>query len=151
MLSAHTSSLYTTSARHPAANAVAFLSSGVLGCCDHSYWRDIMCRLSGRCLVLLSPLLAFAHHGGAEYDLTKTVQFQGKLTHVDLINPHAWIYFDVTDSDGKISPHRCEMRSVHVLRRSGGRKRCFLLVRESLLKPPRTARTRFPATCKAFS
>ena len=78
-----------------------------------------MCRLSGSCLVLLAPLLAFAHHGGAEYYLTKTVQFQGKLTHVDLINPHAWIYFDVTDSDGKISHHRCEMRSVHVLRRFG--------------------------------
>ncbi|HEV3332361.1 MAG TPA: DUF6152 family protein [Bryobacteraceae bacterium] len=69
--------------------------------------------------------LALAHHGGAEYDLTKTVEFKAKLTHVDMINPHAWIYFDVPEKDGKISHHRCEMRSVHVLRRSGWTKEMF--------------------------
>src|SRR6185295_16459519 len=65
------------------------------------------------------PHLALAHHGGAEYDLGKTVEFKAKLTSVDLINPHAWLYFDVTETNGKITHHRCEMRSVHVLRRSG--------------------------------
>ena len=74
---------------------------------------------------LLLPALALAHHGGAEYDLSKTVEFKGKLTRVDLINPHAWIYFDVTGQDGKVSHHRCEMRSVHVLRRSGWTKEMF--------------------------
>ncbi len=73
---------------------------------------------------LASPL-AFAHHGGAEYDLSRTVEFKGKLTRVELINPHAWIYFDVAEKDGKISHHRCEMRSVHVLRRSGWSKELF--------------------------
>ena len=76
-------------------------------------------------LVFLLPRLALAHHGGAEYDLGRTVEFKGKLTKVDLINPHAWIYFDVTEQDGKISHHRCEMRSVHVLRRSGWTKEMF--------------------------
>jgi hypothetical protein len=69
--------------------------------------------------------LALAHHGGAEYDLSKTVEFKGKLTKVDLINPHAWLYFDVTEPDGKVTHHRCEMRSVHVLRRSGWTKELF--------------------------
>jgi hypothetical protein len=69
--------------------------------------------------------LAFAHHGGTEYDLGKTVEFKGKLTRVDLINPHSWLYFDVTEKDGKVSHHRCEMRSVHVLRRSGWTKDLF--------------------------
>ena len=76
-------------------------------------------------LTVLLPQLAFAHHGGAEYDLSKTVEFHGKLTRVDLINPHAWIYFDVAGPDGKLSHHRCEMRSVHVLRRSGWTKELF--------------------------
>src|SRR4051812_9069379 len=67
---------------------------------------------------LLCPLV-FAHHGGTEYALNQTVEFKGKLTRVDLINPHSWLYFDVTEKDGKVSHHRCEMRSVHVLRRSG--------------------------------
>ncbi len=76
-------------------------------------------------LAILVPALALAHHGGAEYDLTKTVEFKGKLTGVDMINPHSWIYFDVTEKDGKVSHHRCEMRSVHVLRRSGWTKERF--------------------------
>src|SRR5215470_12346212 len=69
--------------------------------------------------LILSPAFAFAHHGGSEYNLQQTVEFKGKLTRVDLINPHSWLYFDVTEKDGKVSHHRCEMRSVHVLRRSG--------------------------------
>jgi hypothetical protein len=63
---------------------------------------------------------AFAHHGAGTFDLTKSVTFTGaKLTRVELINPHSWLYFDVTDKEGRIEHHRCEMRSVHVLRRSG--------------------------------
>jgi hypothetical protein len=75
--------------------------------------------------ILILPMVAFAHHGGAEYDLGKTVEFKGKLARVDLINPHSWLYFDVTEKDGKVSHHRCEMRSVHVLRRSGWTKDVF--------------------------
>jgi hypothetical protein len=76
-------------------------------------------------LALVFPGLALAHHGGVEYDLSKTVEFKGKLTRVEMINPHSWIYFDVTEKDGKITHHRCEMRSVHVLRRSGWTKERF--------------------------
>jgi hypothetical protein len=71
------------------------------------------------------PQLALAHHGGTEYDLRATVEFKGKLTRVDMINPHSWIYFDVTEKDGKVSHHRCEMRAVNVLRRSGWTKELF--------------------------
>ena len=70
-------------------------------------------------VVFLSCAKVFAHHGGSEYALNQTVEFKAKLTRVDLINPHSWLYFDVVDKDGKVSHHRCEMRSVHVLRRSG--------------------------------
>jgi Family of unknown function (DUF6152) len=76
-------------------------------------------------LVFFLPQLALAHHGGSEYDMTKTVVFKGKLTRVEMINPHSWIYFDVAEQDGTVSHHRCEMRSVHVLRRSGWTKENF--------------------------
>src|SRR5690606_31274967 len=33
--------------------------------------------------------------------------------------PHSWLYFEVTNPDGSVAKHRCEMRSMHVLRRSG--------------------------------
>src|SRR5216110_691701 len=76
-------------------------------------------------VILAVSQVAFAHHGGAEYDLGKTVEFKAKLTRIDLINPHSWLYFDVTDAKGTVSHHRCEMRSVHVLRRSGWTKDLF--------------------------
>ena len=72
-----------------------------------------------------STVPVFAHHGGGSFDLAKSVTFAGKLTRVELINPHGWLYFDVRDADGRVSHHRCEMRSVHVLRRSGWTKELF--------------------------
>src|SRR5687768_16717351 len=63
---------------------------------------------------------AFAHHGPGTFELNKSVTFTGaKLTRVELINPHSWLYFELTDKDGRTQRHRCEMRSAHVLRRSG--------------------------------
>jgi hypothetical protein len=62
---------------------------------------------------------AFAHHGPGTFELSKTIQLQGKLTRIDLINPHSWLYFENTDKSGKLMRYRCEMRSAHVLRRSG--------------------------------
>src|SRR4029453_15296710 len=82
---------------------------------------------SGAFVVLLVACAApaFAPHGGGTFDLSKTVTLTGKLTQVDLVNPHSWLYFDVTETDGRVTRHRCEMRSVHVLRRSGWSKELF--------------------------
>ena len=41
------------------------------------------------------------------------------MTGVDFVNPHAWLYLDVTGADGKVAAWRCEMRSATTLRRSG--------------------------------
>jgi hypothetical protein len=61
-----------------------------------------------------------AHHGAGTFELNKTVTFEhATLTRVELINPHSWLYFEVAGEDGRVSQHRCEMRSAHVLRRSG--------------------------------
>jgi hypothetical protein len=63
---------------------------------------------------------ALAHHGFGTFELNKTVSFENAtLTRVEFINPHSWLYFEVTDDKGQVSRHRCEMRSAHVLRRSG--------------------------------
>lgn len=96
-------------------------------------------------LLVLLAQGAFAHHGGNEYDLRATVEFKAKLTRVELINPHSWIYFDVNEKDGKVSHHRCEMRSVHVLRRSGWTKDLFPVGQQVTIEasPNRTD----PASC----
>jgi hypothetical protein len=75
--------------------------------------------------LFLSANLAAAHHGAGTFDLSRSITLMGKLTGVDMINPHSWLYFESTGSDGKVSRYRCEMRSVHVLRRSGWTKDLF--------------------------
>ena len=63
---------------------------------------------------------AFAHHGPGTFELNKTVTYENaRLTRIELINPHSWLYFETTEADGKVAKHRCEMRSAHTLRRSG--------------------------------
>jgi len=70
--------------------------------------------------VLVSAAPVLAHHGGGSFELNKTVSFSSaKLTKMEFVNPHSWLYFEITDPDGRVTKHRCEMRSAHVLRRSG--------------------------------
>jgi hypothetical protein len=76
--------------------------------------------------LLAATAPAAAHHGFGTFDLSKTVSYPGaKLTKLDLINPHSWLYFETKDATGKVMKHRCEMRSVHTLRRSGWTKELF--------------------------
>ena len=62
---------------------------------------------------------AYAHHGAGLYDMRKNVELEGKITRVDFVNPHTYIYFDVVGADGKVIAMKCETRSATVLRRSG--------------------------------
>jgi hypothetical protein len=83
-----------------------------------------------RASVCLAVLVAcatptLAHHGAGTFELSKSVTFTGTLTRIEFINPHSWLYFEVKEADGKVSKHRCEMRSAHVLRRSGWTKELF--------------------------
>lgn len=70
--------------------------------------------------------LALAHHGAGTFDRDSSVDLTGIITGVDLVNPHAWVYFDVTDDNGNIEAHRCEMRAATVLRRSGWSEELFV-------------------------
>jgi hypothetical protein len=71
-------------------------------------------------LLAIAAVPAYAHHGLGTFETNKTVSFpNAKLTRLELINPHSWLYFETTEPDGRVQKHRCEMRSAHVLRRSG--------------------------------
>jgi hypothetical protein len=62
---------------------------------------------------------AVAHHGTGNFDTKKEIEVTGTVTGVDFVNPHAYLYLDVTGADGKRAAWRCEMRSATTLRRSG--------------------------------
>src|SRR5262245_37712524 len=71
--------------------------------------------------LLTVPVLverAYAHHGAGLYDMRKNVELEGKITRVDFVNPHTYVYFDVVGSDGKVLAMKCETRGATVLRRS---------------------------------
>ena len=84
--------------------------------------------------VLVATLLAVpalveradAHHGAGRYDPRQKVEFQGKLTRVDFVNPHTYVYFDVVGKDGKVVAMKCETRGATVLRRSGWSPEMFV-------------------------
>jgi hypothetical protein len=69
-------------------------------------------------LVLSAP--AFAHHAvGGEYDPNKPVTVTGVVTKVEWVNPHARVYFDVTDATGKVTNWSVELAARVVLERMG--------------------------------
>jgi hypothetical protein len=68
---------------------------------------------------------AAAHHGIGTFDTRKEITINGVVTGVDFVNPHSWLYLDVTGPAGKVAAWRCEMRSATTLRRSGWSPQMF--------------------------
>jgi Family of unknown function (DUF6152) len=61
-----------------------------------------------------------AHHAfSAEFDADKPVKLKGKVTKVELINPHSWIHLDVVGADGKVQNWMVEGGSPNALVRRG--------------------------------
>jgi Family of unknown function (DUF6152) len=74
----------------------------------------------GICLVLSSA--AFAHHGAAAYDMSKTVTVTGTVTDFQFVNPHVLIAMDVKDASGKVEKWQGELTSPNHLSRAGWTK-----------------------------
>ena len=73
---------------------------------------------------LLAGLAAYAHHAfSTEFDAKRPISLQGKVTKVELINPHSWIYLDVTDEQGNVSNWAIEGGSPNALVRRGVTKK----------------------------
>jgi Family of unknown function (DUF6152) len=75
-------------------------------------------------LALGAALPSLAHHAfSSEFDEKRPVKLEGKVTKVELINPHSWIHIEVTDATGKATPWMIEGGSPNSLFRNGFTKK----------------------------
>lgn len=73
--------------------------------------------------LMLAALPIWAHHSfAAEYDNTKPLTLKGHFTHMDWVNPHSWVYFDVTDENGNVTSWAAETPPPNGLYRNGWRR-----------------------------
>jgi hypothetical protein len=72
-------------------------------------------------LALATPLVA--HHSFlSQYDESKWVLLEGKVTRVDWANPHVYFYLDVKDSGGAVVHWVCETGGPGALIRAGWKR-----------------------------
>jgi hypothetical protein len=74
--------------------------------------------------LLFAALPLAAHHSfQAEFDQSKPVKLQGKVTEMEWINPHSWIHIDVTNPDGTVTNWMVECGPPGIMLRRGFTKR----------------------------
>jgi hypothetical protein len=69
--------------------------------------------------LLLATVPVFAHHGGAAYDNTKTVQVSGVVTSFQFINPHCIVLFDAKGPNGEILHWTMETPAPSLMKHGG--------------------------------
>jgi len=70
--------------------------------------------------LVLATASIIAHHSfAAEFDGNKPVVLTGAVTKVEWRNPHIWVYLDVKDAGGKVTPWQCEGSAPNNLTRQG--------------------------------
>jgi Family of unknown function (DUF6152) len=90
--------------------------------------------LAAAALVTLAAPPLVAHHAfGGEFDSNRPVLIKGKISKVELVNPHAWIHIE--SSDVTLAGQKKDLKSPEVWAVEGGTPNTLLrrgLTRETL-------------------
>ena len=71
-------------------------------------------------LLALAAVPLLAHHAfSAEFDPDRPIHFEGTVTKMEWINPHAWIHVDVKKPDGTVEQWMIEGGTPNTLFRRG--------------------------------
>ncbi len=72
------------------------------------------------------PSNTIAHHSSApHFHRDVTVTLNATVTDWKFVNPHAYVYFDVTDENGEIDNWRCELSAASTMTRRGWTNETF--------------------------
>lgn len=70
--------------------------------------------------LVLASVGVRAHHAFAtEFDVERPVELNGKVSKVEMINPHSWIHIDVEEPNGETTTWMIEGGSPNALLRRG--------------------------------
>src|SRR5919204_3225902 len=75
--------------------------------------------VAGLAVLVMAKSLAAHHAFAAEFDVNTPVKLNGTVTKIEFTNPHAWLYVDVKDADGKLTNWRFELGAPNALIRLG--------------------------------
>ena len=76
--------------------------------------------MAAACGLLLSTVPMVAHHSfAAEYDANQPITLKGVVKELRWVNPHAYVYVDVTNESGKTDTWALESLSPNALARQG--------------------------------
>lgn len=70
------------------------------------------------CAAIFS-LPALAHHSHNAYEVTQWSDLEGTVSEVHLMNPHSWIYLDVTEENGETTTWALEAASPNSIMENG--------------------------------
>ncbi|MDA1185068.1 MAG: DUF6152 family protein [Acidobacteria bacterium] len=85
-------------------------------------------------LLVTSPPVSAHHSFAAEFDVDSPVELRGVLTKMEWVNPHGWLYIDVTQPDGTVVNWAIEAGGPNQLLRRGLRKTDFPIGLEVLVQ-----------------
>lgn len=76
--------------------------------------------------MVLAALPAAAHHSAASEYRAQVKTWSGTITSFSWMNPHTWVYFNVTDATGKVTHMDCEGAAPSGLMRNGWTKQTLI-------------------------
>ena len=84
---------------------------------------------------ILAAAGVHAHHAfSTEFSVERPIEFEGRVTKVELINPHSWIHIEVVDENGEATVWMIEGGSPNALVRRGVTKNSIPIGSELLVR-----------------